>query len=393
MSTVSILLIVIGVGIGLILAILLPLVVYQSLYKIGADEKVVFYFWGSYSHVYVNETYYELMWLANSDVSGKVDDADSDSVRVGWWQGGLCFGLWPFYLGYKVPTDQFDVPIHASQAYTSSEEKGYPRVRIEIDATLQFRLSDNLRFLGLGFPLFRQDLDDYLLKTRRDLTNSDVIVMENGGEAGKEHKVKRIALLFYRVINRPMLEAVRTAATAFTFSTTPSESGSAGKSKSKSKSSSKSSSMDIVSNRQAFEDKVMEILADGSDTIFRQARLLKKNGKPGKSLLVCNYVGEDVQLSPKRDSDSEALKAIDLGFIGEQEGKRLQVTERLRRLGEAQGIEELANRLGLTNDKQRAYLLDVLREREGSINLSSVDLTDTKDILAALQDKLDSGTP
>jgi len=373
--TVTILLGVLATCLGFFVLIVAPLVVYQSFYKVGTNEKIVFYFWGSYQYTVVNDTYWNRVWMANeNNAQAKVDD--HGTVKRGKWKGGWAFGLWPIYLGYRVPTDQFDVPIHASQSYTSSENDDLPRVRVEIDATLQFRLSDNPIYLGMVFPLFEQNtIEDYLSKKKRDLTNSEVLVQDNGG-TGRTHKVKRIAMLFYNVINRPMLEAIRTAATGFTFSTVPAPGGGAAN--------------DIVRERVAFETRVKEILAEDDDTIFRQAKLLNDGATPAESLLVCNYIGENVQLQPTSENDSEAIKAIDYSFIGQQEGRRQQALEKLRRVGEAQGIEQLATQLGLDTERQKAFLMDVLRTREGNINLTSVDLSEAQDVLAAIQRYLGS---
>lgn len=372
------------IGILMTVCGLVPYVIYQSLYMLRTNEKIVFYRFGQFWCIVLGRTYWDHSWSGANNAPNRAKVHDPSTVRVGFFGGGWTFGLWPFYLGYRVPTDQFEVPLYISQMYTDESNEDYPRVRVEGDATLQFRLSDNPIHLGLVFSLFKQDVVYYLSKTARDLTNHDVIIRDDGGGVA----VKKIALLFYNVVNKPMQEAMRAAATKFTFSVSPSRTAVA-------------TSRDIIKLRKEFEEEIRAVLTEDDDTIFMQGKLLKRVTLPdnsirletGDSLMVCNIVVERIQLQPATDKDAEATKAIDFSFIGHQEGLRQQAVERLRRIGEAEGIDALANKLGLTDDKQKAFLMDVIRSKAGEIKLSSINVKDASDVLSAIEGFLKKTTP
>jgi hypothetical protein len=357
--------------VGLALAMIPAEIIYQSLYMLRANEKIVFYRFGQYKRTVLGRSYWDESWAGDQNTSNRAKVPDSSTVRLGLWDGSWALGWWPLYLGYRVPTDQFEVPIHASMMYTDSSNPKYPRVRVEGDATLQIRLSENPVHLGIVFSLFKQDSNYYLSKSARDLTNHEVLIQENG----VEESVKRIAKQLFRVVNKPMKEAMREAATFFTFSVFPVQGVVVYN--------------DIIRQRGEFEKRVRDALTEEDDTIFIQGKLLRRNNggsvEPGDSLLVCNIVVEKIQLQPASKDDAEASRAIDLSFIGHQEGLKLQAIERLRRIGEAEGIEALAEKLGLTDDKQKAFLMDVIRSKAGEIKLSAINVKDAADVLSAIE--------
>lgn len=362
--------------VGLALAMIPAEIIYQSLYMLRANEKIVFYRFGQYMRTVLGRSYWDESWAGDQNISNRSKVPDPDTVKLAIWKGSWAFGLWPFNLGYRVPTDQFEVPIHASMMYTDSSNRQYPRVRVEGDATLQIRLSENPVHLGIVFSLFKQDSNYYLSKSARDLTNHEVLIQENG----VAEPVKRIATHFFRVVNKPMKEAMREAATFFTFSVFPAAGVVV--------------DTDIIRNRGEFERKVRDALTEDNDTIFIQGKLLRRiprrapdddTVETGDSLLVCNIVVEKIQLQPASKDDAEASRAIDLSFIGHQEGLKQQAIERLRRIGEAEGIEALAEKLGLTDDKQKAFLMDVIRSKAGEIKLSSINVKDAADVLSAIE--------
>lgn len=371
--------------VGLALAMVPAEIIYQSLYMLRANEKIVFYRFGQYMRTVLGRSYWHESWAGDQNVSNRSKVPDPDTVKLAFWKGSWAFGLWPFNLGYRVPTDQFEVPIHASMMYTDSSNRQYPRVRVEGDATLQIRLSENPVHLGIVFSLFKQDPNYYLSKSARDLTNHEVLIQENG----VEESVKRIATHFFRVVNKPMKEAMREAATFFTFSVFPA--------------SGVVVDTDIIRNRGEFERRVRDALTEDNDTIFIQGKLLRRIPgrnpgdaaivEPGDSLLVCNIVVEKIQLQPASKDDAEASRAIDLSFIGHQEGLKQQAIERLRRIGEAEGIEALAEKLGLTDDKQKAFLMDVIRSKAGEIKLSAINVKDAADVLSAIEGFLKKENP
>ena len=370
--------------VGLALAMVAAVIIYQSLYMLRANEKIVFYRFGQYERTVLGRSYWDESWGGDQNISNRAKVPDQDTVKLAFWKGSWAFGLWPLYLGYRVPTDQFEVPIHASMMYTDSSNTQYPRVRVEGDATLQIRLSENPVHLGIVFSLFKQDLNYYLSKSARDLTNHEVLIQENG----VEESVKRIAARFFRVVNKPMKEAMREAATFFTFSVFPAAGDVVNN--------------DIIRERGLFERKVRKALTEDDDTIFIQGKLLRRIPGPtpdddtfetGDSLLVCNIVVEKIQLQPASPDDAEASRAIDLSFIGHQEGLKQQAIERLRRIGEAEGIEALADKLGLTDDKQKAFLMDVIRSKAGEIKLSAINVKDAADVLSAIEGFLKKENP
>lgn len=384
---------IVGLALALALAMIPAEIIYQSFYMLRANEKIVFYRFGQYMRTVLGRSYWDESWAGDQNISNRAKVPDSSTVTLGLWGGSWAFGLWPLYLGYRVPTDQFEVPIHASMMYTDSSNRQYPRVRVEGDATLQIRLSENPVHLGIVFSLFKQDSNYYLSKSARDLTNHEVLIQENGvGEP-----VKRIATHFFRVVNKPMKEAMREAATFFTFSVFPAPAAKVAKDPAKIRIRAEEEVVkdtDIIRNRGEFERKVRDALTEDNDTIFIQGKLLRRipgatrdddTVETGDSLLVCNIVVEKIQLQPASKDDAEASRAIDLSFIGHQEGLKLQAIERLRRIGEAEGIEALAEKLGLTDDKQKAFLMDVIRSKAGEIKLSAINVKDAADVLSAIE--------
>jgi len=383
--------------VGLALAMIPAEIIYQSLYMLRANEKVVFYRFGQYMRTVLGRSYWDASWAGDQNVSNRAKVPDQDTVKLAFWKGSWAFGLWPFELGYRVPTDQFEVPIHASMMYTDSSNPKYPRVRVEGDATLQIRLSENPVHLGIVFSLFKQDLNYYLSKSARDLTNHEVLIQENG----VEESVKRIAKQLFRVVNKRMKEAMREAATFFTFSVFPAAKTKVVKDtdiiriREEEEGEEKvAKDTDIIRNRGEFERKVRKALTEDDDTIFIQGKLLRRipgrtpdedTVETGDSLLVCNIVVEKIQLQPASKDDAEASRAIDLSFIGHQEGLKLQAIERLRRIGEAEGIEALAAKLGLADDRQKAFLMDVIRSKAGEIKLSAINVKDAADVLSAIE--------
>lgn len=388
------------IALGLLVLLLTVVWVYHSFYLIGTSDKIYIYRTGTYRYTVVNSTY--LAWYnerAPQAVRNKGGDVRPSILhRFGI---DIAFGLWPLDLGYRVSTTQFEVPIHASQMYTEAGPATLPRVRIEGDATWQLRLSENPVDLGLAFKLFEYNFASVFDKRQRDLTQTTTLtdyapsVSPEG--ARHHHQVKRIAFILHNTINKPTLQAMRVASPLFHFSVTQVD-----------------GMRDIMLLRREFEREVKSILVEEPDNIFRQGGLLRSAVEEdviavetGTSLIVCNLVVELIQLQPAVAGDSEAMRAVDYAFIGRQEGLRQRVVEHLRRLGEArgqraieqlrrigqkQGIDALAIGLGLENEKQRAFLLDVLRERAGNVNLTSVGLQNVYDVLTAIERMMSGGT-
>jgi hypothetical protein len=258
---------------------LVAYVLYQSVYILGSNQKIFFYsLGGSYLRTVVSSTYFNTERGRIQQKGGNVKVASNIGAEI-------AFGLWPLVLGYRVTTTQFEVPIHASQMYTRADHKTLPRVRMEGDATLQFRLSDNPTYLGLAFPLFDQGVGSIMHKEKRDLTHQaclkDTITSSGGERIIHEHNVQRVALIFHSVLNKPMQEAMREAASYWTFSTSEGED-------------------DIIRNRERFEKNVRSLVVADEGSVFREARLFDDNGNPSTSLLVGDLIVENLQLQPAR---------------------------------------------------------------------------------------------
>jgi hypothetical protein len=361
--------IVLGLAVGFLVLIVAVLWAHHSFYVIGPAEKIYFYRMGTYSHTAVNGDYFD--WYSQP-AQAAVRAKGGRVLRGEVFGLDVAFGCWPFTLGFRVPTTQFEVPVHVGGITTGAGSEDAPMVLMQGDATWQFRLSDNPVHLGMAFHLFDFNLSVVLSKSQRDLTDDDVIFDIGSDGAEHQHPTERIAVTFHETVDKPTQEALRHASTAFGFTTTAVP-----------------GVRHIMAERPALERAVKESLAEDEDTIFSQGQLLRRVGAtvvPGDALLVCNLVIESLKLQPATAEDSEARRAVDYAFIGRQEGLRQQTVERLRRYGEAagqrrlerlrrigqaEGTDALVTRLGLT-DKQKVLLLDVLREREGNFNITSV---------------------
>lgn len=355
---------------------------YQSVYFLDQEERIVFFQFGTYRYTVVNNTYWE--WREGTPQRVQEMLRKGGRVSRGILGLDIAVGLWPLYLGYRLPTRQYNVPIHASAMYTSAQYEDIPRVRVEGDGSLQLRLSDNPVYLAMVLPVFRNDLVAYLVKQARDLTRHTVLVDSDSQGRQHTHDVPLIGNILHGALDEPMQEAMRTAATSFTFSTFPGEK--------QAKTAARAGQIapgviperaDIMEHRDLFEIQIKRVLVDNEDSIFRQAELLDEHGDVGRSLLVCNIIVPLLQLQPTRQDESDAIKAIDLPFIGRQRGREQQAVEQMVREGQAVGIERLQKTLGLKT-AEVAYLLDILRQSGKEVNLSSINVNDP-DILAALE--------
>lgn len=361
MDPVTSVLLVLAFGLFVLLVLIVTIeTLYQSIYLIEADEKIVFYNFGRLSHVVVNSTYMDNQ-RANINASTAV-------IREGTY--GFAIGWWPFYLGFRVPTTQFEIPIHVGDMYTSTQSL-HSRVRIQGDATIQIRLGENFAQLGTMFPLFKLSLATFFRKNLRNLALFTDLVDHglnvSGGEgATHHHRLRAIAVIMHNTLNKPVLQAMRTASTGFTFSVTDET----------------NVANDIMTHQTQFEQAVKTILVASVDGIFVQAGLLTSTGEAGPSLLSCSLVVEKLQLQAAKEDDSEAIKAIDAVFVGTQKGKADEIQQRLKRVGQAAGIQAIKDTLGLQSS-DAAYLYDVLRETGKEVNLNQIGVGESA--LAALQ--------
>ncbi|HLD25902.1 MAG TPA: hypothetical protein VJC05_02585 [Candidatus Andersenbacteria bacterium] len=344
---------------ALVVLIGLPVLVYwlyQSLDPLKPDQKIfIFNLGGTYHKTVIGRSYERL----NRDRIA----LKGGNPRLALQLFGMefAFAPWPFKLGYRATSTQFEVPVHASQMYTDAKQTDVPRVRMEGDGTLQFRLSDNPEYLAGVFPLFDQSWASIIKKGNRDLTRmtclEDKRVSISGEEVTHEHKVQQVALIFHAVLNKAMQDAMREAATHFTFSTLG------------------STTDDIIREREKYEKMVRALVVKDDGSVFREARLFDDKGNPAESLLVGDLVIENIQLQAAQETDSEAIKAIDAVFIGKQKGEAQLLVEKLTRIGQADGIKALSTALGL-DDTQAAYMLDVLRSSGKEVNLTQLGLNE-----------------
>ena len=229
---------------------------YQSLYRLKPDQKIFFYnLGGTYHRTVIGRTYEKLNRTRIAQKGGKPE------LALQLFGIEFAFAPWPFILGYRVTSTQFEVPIHASQMYTDASRKDVPRVRMEGDATLQFRLSDNPEHLAGVFELIDQSLASIFVKEKRDLTKMtclrDKRMSPTGEETTHEHNVQRVALIFHAVLNKPMQEAMREAATHFTFSTL-------------------ASTDDIIRERDRYEKMVKALVVKDDGSVFLEAKLFSQ---------------------------------------------------------------------------------------------------------------------
>lgn len=268
---------------------------------------------------------------------------------------------WPFVPVFKEPSDIFEIPVHAGDIFTHSpvkaNEDDNPRVSLKLDATLQIRLNPNplkrADDLGLYDNFWEQDLtklvDMHLDQNGLEMQSPHTATAteEQKQVAIHRHEVPLIALKLHRTLNNPTLQALRSAAAEFTFT----------------------GDADIINNREKFEKAVHKrMVQDGS--AFVHGGFLKKDAEEeAQSGRTVRPDGFDVVIELVKPLNKELADAIDYAYVGKQEGKREQAKEHLRRLGIAQGLEAIANKLNLGEDKTAAYLMEALKEGNVSFRL------------------------
>lgn len=335
-------------------------VVLNSVYVLGTDDQIAFFLFGSHRWTTVTGDHWEQfaqIFVEINVCTGR------PLVRTGIFGLDVEVGLWPFWLGVRLPTSTLNIPIHASAMYTHMDVPGMediPRIRLRGDATLQVRLSPRLGKLARSISL--------LSSGTRDLAQTTELVDILGDGTPHHHRLPLIANLLHDMVNNPTLQSMRTAASFFTWG----------------------GRNDIVDNRARFEEKVQEVMTQPG-SIFVESGMLRRQlnetgrevkltkplpsvpvfaVEPGDSLLSFDVVVELLRPEPTPMDASELEKSIDYAFIGLQEGARERAKERLRRLGQAEGIEVLAKKLGVKKDKIQLFLLEAIRD--GNINLFMV---------------------
>lgn len=325
---------------------ILAIVLYNSVYILRSDEMIAFFLFASWYKTVVSESYDSV----NEVVS------ENEKVELGWLGFDIAFALWPFFKGFRLPTATFEIPISASSMFTKVGQPGFeslPRIRLRGDGTLQIGLHPNVGRLSTVLQIFHQGETD-LAKV---VTLKDVPL----GPDGFAPKGPRVADFINGAIKKPMLQAMRTAAAQFTW-------GSEGE-----------VDTDIVNSRDEFEWAIQRVLTQPG-SVFIRAGLIKKpvddeerdnsNYHPerGPSLIDFDVVIELIRPEPTPKDASELEQAIDLAYIGLQEGARKQAVERMTRVGQAEGMQAMADKLGIEEDRMQLVLLEAIRE--GKINLT-----------------------
>lgn len=340
-------------------------VLYNSLYFLKPGQMIAFYLFGTWTKTVVTATYYG----ENRDkIEGR---PDSDRVRIGLFGWDVALGLWPFVKGFILPTTTFEIPIRAASIYTRAGQPGeetLPRIRLSGDGTLQISLHPVVKRLGTVVPIFYQGV--------KDLAEIVPLADVPPGPDGETVRGPAVANLINGVIKKPMLQAMRTAAAQFTWGTDPeAEEG----------------DTDIVSCRDEYEWAIQRALLQVGSVFLRAGLLLEPDNDPdepppsvrtdkdrwrryrakrGESLIDFDVVVELIRPEPMAKDASELEKAIDLAYIGFQEGARERAKERLRLTGQAEGFKKMANELGVTEEKIQLVLLEAIRQ--GKIDVTAI---------------------
>ena len=351
-----------------LLLVVLAIMLYNSIYVLRSDEMLAFFLFGTWRKTIVTGSYD----AANNVVSR------NENVNRGCFGQDVAFGLWPFFKAFRLPTATFEIPISASSMYTKVGKPGFeslPRIRLRGDGTLQIGLHPNVGRLGTVLQIFHQGETDL----------AKVVTLKDAppGPDGFLPKGPKVADLVNGAVKKPMLQAMRTAASQFTWGTA----GEGG------------DDTDIVNRRDEFEWAIQRSLIQPG-SIFLRAGFLQEateqergnsryHPKKGSSIIDFDVVIELVRPEPTPEDASELEKAIDLAFIGLQEGAREQAVERMKRVGQAEGLKAMAEELGIDDDKIQLVLLEAIRE--GKINLTMFGGSGAESLVGFVQKFIQKG--
>ncbi|TSC71945.1 MAG: hypothetical protein G01um101438_831 [Parcubacteria group bacterium Gr01-1014_38] len=319
------------------LAIFTAYIPITSLYFIEADEMIAFYLFGTYWNTYVNGTYYELhRTYCESTGKGKTGVFGLDVVIL----------LWPFWLPLRLPTSTVHILVRIGRVFTKNVP-GAPRVRLRADTTILFRLAPDVRRFVQTFRLGRagQNLAEEV---------------EMPDATGKTHRESRVALGIQEEVQETVLEAVRTAASRFTWGGGEDE---------------------IVHDKTALEDDVLRVLSEG-ESIFVQSGMLQRIEKgwhtlgrralegdpnlrpqPGPTLLNIDFNIEEIAPEPIPEKASPLEEAIDKPMIALLEAN----ADEHRGDGEGRRLRKIADRTD--TDGSEVFAGHMLREAKTNVRL------------------------
>ena len=120
-------------------------------------------------------------------------------------------------------------------------------------------------------------------------------------------------------------------------------------------------------------------------------RWRKYRAKRGESLIEFDVVVELIRPEPTPEDASELEKAIDLAYIGLQEGARERAKERLRLTGQAEGFKKMADDLGITEERIRLVLLEAIRQ--GKIDVTAIGGSGAEGLLGLVSGLISKAKP
>lgn len=359
------------------------IVLYNSVYILEPGHMIAFYLIATWVKTVVTKTYYD-------ENEGKIVNAeDGDRVVTGLFGFDVAFGLWPFYRGFRLPTTTFEIPISATSMYTRAGQPGketLPRIRLSGDGTLQIGLHPVIKRLGPVLPILYQRVTNL----------AEIVILKDAplGPDGEVLEGPEIANLINGVVKKPMLQAMRTAAAQFTWGTEDGE-----------------DDTDIVNCRDEYELAIQRVLLELGSVFLKAGFLLDPDKDPdggpgirsdknrwrlyvpktGPTLMEFDVVVELIKPEPTSENASELEKAIDLAYIGMQEGAREQAKERMRLLGQAEGYKEMADKLGITEEKIQLVLLEAIRQ--GKIEVTAIGGSGAEGLLGLLDGLIRKAKP
>lgn len=251
--------------------------------------------------------------------------------------GTFVFLPWPFVIGVRTPIEVAQVDYRASNTKTG-DRSGSARVPIQIDGTLNFRLSPAPVLMLMGLRLVSWFF--------RDLTETITMTDNHGGT----YEDTRLTLELDKRTHSQVLGAIRRAATKFSWR------GRTAKGKPK-------LDNDIIENTGDFELRtylelgarhsvlvnlgvlsLIEPQKDEKATLVLLNQLHKDGSFMGQSVIQLDMTYEYVDHQPLRADASEAEKADAAQFVAQQEA----LAGAARGEGEGRRLARLAKESGLT---------------------------------------------
>ncbi len=323
----------------------------KSVHLLKPNEMAAIYVLkGGHWRTIVTSTY---LAANQEDIEEKEEDWTEEEKTIAGDFGNVVFYLWPVYQKYLMPVSTQSIFVHANETFTQGKRGNFPRAPVEIDATVQFRVGPNVRMLAEAFEVFTSEKN--LLK---EVTYDD--------PAGHKYTTTLLGQKLQPVVNKLVLEAIRSAAGLFTWG----------------------GDEDIVDQKRQLERWIRLYLCEPESALVQggflepldpdvltEAAYAKAQPVTGPSALAFDLVLELVRPQP----GTEFATAIAAAISGKLAGERAQFEERLRRTGVAEGLERLGETLGIgTDPADRArlmgvFLAEALRDSKSNVSLNMLN--------------------